>query len=188
VHRSDKLPHACLANSTYAESMGQAKSRGGTDGWQSVPEGAGSIERFVRTAARIDGLSNSTQDIVDYAFGMLDGVNQGYDLDSHSTVWSIVYDIGEKRVLFRTHNHREIRRIDFATLKFDCSQPVPVWDILEGGEGDITGQWRAYSRDLNGETARKNVTHPAIIQAFGDMSPLLEPVISYTEKFTSCEE
>jgi hypothetical protein len=37
-------------------------------------------------------------------------------------------------------------------------------------------------------TARKNITHRSIVNIFGDMSRLLEPVSSYAENFTACEE
>jgi penicillin V acylase-like amidase (Ntn superfamily) len=188
VHRADNLPHACLANSTYAESIRHSAMHQGADGSRTIPDGDGSIERFVRTAARIDAFARADQDVVDYAFDMLDGVNQGYELDAHSTVWSVVYDIGEKRILFRTHNHREIRRLELSQLKFDCAQPVPVWDVLSGGAGDITGRWTRFTAELNRETARKNVTHPAIVRTFGDLSALLAPVSGYAENFTACEE
>lgn len=188
VHRSNSLPYACLTNDTYDKSTTSTREQQTLGDSASPPTGRGSIERFVRTANHLASRSPSNNTPVDHAFTMLDDVNQGYDLNSHATVWSIVYDIAARQIHFRTHNHREIRTLNLKKLDFDCHQPVPVWNVLADNSGDLSGRSQPLTQELNLETARKSINHPSIVAIFGDMSRLLAPVANYPTAFTHCAD
>lgn len=181
VRKGTDLPYTTLANSTYEESLKQAGQCRGLGGQDPVPEGPGSLERFARAAAAVKAFSGSERDMVGYSFDVLHSVNAGYELNQHSTVWSIVYDVTGRKVHFRTNSNRKTRVIDLARLNFSNTEPAQVWPILGEGEGDITGQSVPYSKALNREMVVRQVSNPGVVGIFGDMSRMVDLVAAYPE-------
>ncbi|HYI13131.1 MAG TPA: linear amide C-N hydrolase [Thermoanaerobaculia bacterium] len=130
VHRGDKLPVAVLANDPYAQSV--AGQRGN------------SAARFTRAAK---GLASATS--VDAAFALLDEVAQ------QSTQWSIVYDLRNRAVTYRTAANREKRSLRFAELDFACATPVRVLDV-DSGRGNVASLLRDYTRAANESLVRRS--------------------------------
>lgn len=130
VHRGDKLPVAALANDPYAENA--AGQRGP------------SMPRFTRAAK---GLANVTS--IDAAFALLDAVAQSH------TQWSIVYDLRNRAVTYRTAANREKRTLRFADLDFACASPVRVLDV-DSGKGNVASLLRDYTRAANESLVRRS--------------------------------
>lgn len=127
VHRGDSLPVPALANDAYA--------------WSVKNDSA----RFARTA---NGLKRATT--VDAAFALLDEVAQPH------TQWSIVYDLRNRAVHWRTKDNREKRSLRFDGLAFGCAAPTRVLDVHEGG-GDVANLFRDYSTAANLALLRASV-------------------------------
>ena len=139
VHRGREMPFKALANDTYEASV--AYTRRATDGG-----GMSSLERFARAAARTRGAPSRAAAAVDAAFDLLGDVAQG-----DYTQWSIVYDIGHRRAMFRTHLNHEIRWLDLATLEFACgARPLSV-GVNAPGSGDLAGKLTACTLETNTE-------------------------------------
>jgi penicillin V acylase-like amidase (Ntn superfamily) len=119
VHRGDALPAPVLANDTYAWSL------------------QNDTTRFARAA---QGVKTATT--VAAAFALLDAVAQSH------TQWSIVYDIRNRAIAWRTKDNRDARTIRFADLDFSCARPVRVLDIHEG-KGDVARLFHDYSTAAN---------------------------------------
>lgn len=135
AHTGDKLPVAALANSTYAESLREAKGQSG---------GRSSLSRFARAGERARGFDAKKGDPVKYAFETLDQVAQG-----DYTKWSIVYEIDRGRVHFRTRDRRKVRSLDLKSVDFSCATPVRVLDLDADVEGDVARHLVPYTRALN---------------------------------------
>jgi penicillin V acylase-like amidase (Ntn superfamily) len=115
---------SALANDPYEQSLAAMK-RGGND-------------RFARAAK---GVANATT--VDAAFALLDDVQQSH------TQWSIVYDLRNRAVHWRTAVNRKPRSVKLSTFDFSCATPVRVSDI-------DANDFRDYTRALNAALVRKS--------------------------------
>lgn len=131
IHRDDKLPFPVLTNDTYQKSSATATEaiRNNT-----LP-GNNSLDRFVTACKMVSNLKtgNINLPLTDYAFTILDKVSQG-----DFTKWSIVYDINNKKVLFKTADHKTIRSFSFSAFDFSCSATPKMFDMSQAGKGDIS--------------------------------------------------
>ena len=103
--------------------------------------------------------------LIDYAFDILNEVAQGTveEIDGVSirsmagTEWSIVYDIKNLRVYFRTFDNKKIRYIDMSSFDFSCKTPVKVLDIQEDFSEDVSSKFINYTNKINREFIRKTL-------------------------------
>lgn len=130
VHRGETLPVPVLANDQYARSL------------RMMREGAN--DRFAHAAKRVPSAATMRD-----AFAILDEVAQPH------TQWSIVYDIRNLAVSWRTAENREIRALRFASLDFSCATPVQVVDV-HTGTGDVAKRLGAYTRAQNLALVRRS--------------------------------
>jgi erythromycin esterase-like protein len=98
-----------LSNNNYKESLRYLQNFEGFGGKMAVKNRPGSNERFVTIANML--LSFNTQPPINYAFQILDTVKQT------DTQWSLVYDIKNLKVHFRSANCDFIKVFDFKELK-----------------------------------------------------------------------
>jgi choloylglycine hydrolase len=145
AHTGDALPFRVLTNNTYTESAAYLQRFAGFGGTETIPSADGSLDRFACAAALIrSGAANPGQSPVERAFSILEKVAQ-----AQSTQWSIVYELGAKRIAFRTRRAPEVRTIDMKTLDFSCRQPAALLDIHAPGSGDVLGSFKPYSAEQN---------------------------------------
>ena len=140
AHSGDKLPYSTLANDTYARSLAYANST-------KAATTESSLDRFSRAAHKsreFDKRFRSEREGVDYAFMILGDVAQ-----KNSTQWSIVYDQKRGRIYFRTRKRSELKSIDTTLLDYSCGTPVKVLDIDLKEAGDVTRQFKSYTREAN---------------------------------------
>jgi hypothetical protein len=81
---------------------------------------------------------------VDYSFKILETVAQG----SH-TKWSIVYDLVNKRIYFKSLGYGEIKHFSFNAFDFSCKKQSMVFDINQPLKGDVTKDFLAFSLERN---------------------------------------
>ncbi len=149
--RSDRtLPLPVLTNNTYNESLDYLNRTLGYGGDPVTPEGSGSLARYARAAngahrVRTAGGENP----VDETFAILADVAQ-----PGSTQWSIVYELEEERVSFRTSGNSAIRTVDLSKLELDCTAEALVLDLSAEVAGDQTSKLTPYDADVNMKTIR----------------------------------
>jgi choloylglycine hydrolase len=144
-HTGESLPHAVLTNHTYENSLEYLGRHRGFGGEQPVRGTTRSLDRFARAAQGVRDFEGVPGErAVETAFGILADVSQGA-----MTRWSIVYDIGELRVYFRTFDNATIRYVDLGDFDFSCRSPVTILDIQAGVEGDAKDHFKPYSRAAN---------------------------------------
>jgi penicillin V acylase-like amidase (Ntn superfamily) len=141
VHKGNQLAFPVLTNSIYSESVEYAKSTSN----QPV-EGGGSLERFARACQLIAeykaGKSNAP--LVDQSFNILQSLSQG-----SFTKWSIVYDITNRRIHFRTNAAPEVKALAFSAFDFACAKAPLFLDMNQRVKGEVSNLFRSMTADVN---------------------------------------
>ena len=144
-HTSQTLPIEALANSTYDESLEYLENHAGFGGEKEISHSTRSLDRFVRAASMIHGYKNNKRvPIIDYAFEVLADVSQ-----QNSTQWSIVYDIKNFSVYFKTLSAQKIKILHLRDFDFSCQTPSKVIDIDTDRPGNISRYFLEFSTDIN---------------------------------------
>ena len=139
-HTNDTMPVKALTNTAYSESLRRYE----TDDIP-TPDEHCSVERFFRAASMLSSYApDNGNSPVNYAFEVLKNISQ-----SGRTQWSIVFDVTNLRVLFKTRNHQQIRYLDLKTIDLACSPSLVALGVNEPVSGDVGGQLRVYSREAN---------------------------------------
>lgn len=144
-HTGDNMMIKVLTNNSYQESVNYLKQFKDFGGENTIVTDKSSLGRFVNACSLVKSYSPSPgKTAVDYGFEILSSVDQG-----EFTKWSIIYDIKNTVVCFRTFDNRKIKSIDLKNLDFKCGSMVKVIDINTDSEGDISALMSDYSYELN---------------------------------------
>ena len=137
VHKGKELPFPVLTNSTYDESIQKTK---GTNNTLSFHDN--SIERFAKACSMVEKfqLENINTPVADYAFSILDKVSQ-----NDWTKWSIVYDITNKKISFKSHDFTTIKTISFSSFDFSCSSISKMYNINQNPTGEVSSLFKNFS-------------------------------------------
>jgi penicillin V acylase-like amidase (Ntn superfamily) len=132
------LPVCALANNTYDQSVSYSKSLANPKTKEFTK---GSNDRFAQAATMVQDYKGG--DVIDYSFNILDRVAQG-----NFTRWSIVYDIRNMTIHYKTQTNRETRVLNVGDFDFSCDKPSLYIDIDENFKDETSG-FRPYSREKN---------------------------------------
>jgi penicillin V acylase-like amidase (Ntn superfamily) len=147
VHKGNDLSVPVLTNNRYDESV-KAYRTSGTNG-------NNSLERFEQACNMIRHFTADKTDMpaTDYAFDILSEVAQG-----DFTKWSIVYDLSNKTIQFKTSRFKQIKSISFSSFDFTCTASSKVWDMNQPQKGNVAPLFEKFNEALNKrivETAAK---------------------------------
>ncbi len=132
VHPGKQLPYTVLANCTYENSLEYKASKGKKEGKQYNDWTENSSGRFVTAATMIEAY-NGKEDRIDYSYKILESVSQ-----PGGTKWSIVYDISNKVIYYRSEINPVRQEIDLKNINFSCNDQslfVPMSEKLSEGPG-----------------------------------------------------
>lgn len=130
-HTGSSLAVAALSNHPYEASLAYAATTP-----PAVADHVSSLGRFVHAAAAVRNFPQAqSPDPIGYAFSALDAVRQ-----PNLTQWSIVYDLRNLSVYFRTLPVPLNKRIQLAALDFDPSAPIRMMDINANTSGEVFPQ------------------------------------------------
>jgi choloylglycine hydrolase len=161
VHKEMELPFAVLTNDTYASSVQTAhsllQSKPGFEKGSTVSLQNNSLDRFVKACSMVKKFNETKMDVpvTDFAFSILDKVAQG-----SYTKWSIVYDISNKRIHFKTDSNKDIKTIEFSVFDFACNKPSTMFNMNQDGKGDISKQFI-----LSDKKIKQQVLHQAVTES-----------------------
>jgi choloylglycine hydrolase len=159
-HVGESLPATVLTNNTYEASLAYLKQHVGFAGTRPVAHTPSSLDRFVCASDLIRRYEpQRSGDVVDYAFDILRRVAQG-----KSTRWSIVYDIANQRIHFRTRSATERRFIDLRKLDFCCGSEVLILDVNRNLTGNVTDHLAAYTPERNHTLVRTAYTETPFLK------------------------
>ena len=103
------------------------------------------MERFVNAADLVDKYdSKRTESPIDFAFNILDAV-----ANASSTQWSIVFNIADLSIQYKTIGNRKVRYFNLKSFDFACSGPTRVLDINADLSGDVTARFVDYTYQMN---------------------------------------
>jgi choloylglycine hydrolase len=139
------------------------------DRYEDAVRGVG--DRFARATARLSSVTT-----IPAAFAVLDDVRQSH------TQWSIVYDIRNRAVTWRTAANREVRTLRFAALDFTCATPVKVLDV-DSGRGDVASLLTGYTRAQNLALVRRSTRGTSFLRTTPDAE--IETTAAWPER-SSC--
>lgn len=145
-HTGETMIVNVLTNDTYEKSVNYLKNHEGFGGNERIAkEDKGSMGRFVTACGMVKAYKPAEgKTAVDYGFEILKTVDQG-----EYTRWSIVYDIKNSAVYFRTSDNKKIKNISYKELDFACATDVKMIDINSDMEGNINPQLGGYSYEAN---------------------------------------
>ena len=154
VHKGSDLSFSVLTNNTYDESVKSVKN--------SSSNGNNSLERFGQACKMIQQLNtnNIAKPLTDYAFDILGEVAQG-----DFTKWSIVYDITNKTIQFKTNRFKQVKTISFSAFDFNCTAMAKVWDMNQTANGAINNLFQNFNNDIN-----KRIVETAAKESEGNVS------------------
>jgi penicillin V acylase-like amidase (Ntn superfamily) len=157
VHKGDDLPLPALANTAYATSsrlimdVDETKSLSNEQSDSYIDN---SVKRFAYACAMVRKYQQTDIDkpIVDYSFEILDKVNQ-----PEFTKWSIVYDVSNMTVYFKSASFNDVKSVAFADVDFSCSGTPLALDINQAAKGNVKNMLAAFSDELNMGVMQKAV-------------------------------
>ncbi|MEO8446536.1 MAG: linear amide C-N hydrolase [bacterium] len=144
-HSGDDMKYKVLTNDTYDRSLNYLKSIKEFGGENEMPLVKGSLERFAQSCSMVNNYKTQPgQNAVDYGFKILDEMKQG-----DATKWSIVYDIKNMQIYFKTFDDQKIKNIDLASIDYNCITPVRMLDINAEAEGNVNEKFNEYNYAAN---------------------------------------
>jgi choloylglycine hydrolase len=142
---AEDMPFKVLTNDFYdvsVEYLAKFKEFGGSGEISNSPR---SLERFAKTCKLIKEYDGK-EDAVDYSFGVLKNISQ-----PGATQWSIVYDLKNSKIYFRTLTSPEIKSVLFSELDFNCNSAVKILDVDYTKAGNVSGVMEDYTFEKNYE-------------------------------------
>ena len=137
VHTGSSLKYPVLTNSPYKQSVQLTDANNRQDN---------SIERFATACSMIQSFQKADQKInaIDYGFSILNAISQG-----NYTKWSIVYDIKNRLINFKTNEAKSIKQVHFNQLDFSCKTGPLEYNINQQSKGNIFKQLLPFSFQNN---------------------------------------
>lgn len=150
VHTGKNLPYPVLANSTYQSSLQSLKAtffQNEEPGFQ-----ANSGDRFSKACSMVQQYTKTDmkKPIVDYSFDILKKVSQG-----SFTKWSILYDITNKKIHFKTEGYQQLKSFDLAAFNFSCTSKPLAFNMNQNAAGNITKRFSTYSDAVNSKALKQ---------------------------------
>lgn len=141
-YAGDDLRVKAMANMRYERSQ-YAYEHGGTRWWWSNPgQSAERVAACQTRAERFDPARDTSA--VDYAFGTL----LHYVAAPH-TRWSIVYDIPNRDIYFRTDRSPAYKHMALSAFDFSCGASKLMLDVNADLEGDVEDDFVPYDYDVS---------------------------------------
>ena len=129
VYRGKDLPYPVLENDVYSKSLYRYKNNESC--------------RFATATKMISNYKpQANTSIIDYSFDILKSVVL-------KGSWSIVYDIKNMKIYFKTASNPNIQTIDFKKFDFNCEFPGMVYNLELNGKGNINDSFIPFNSELN---------------------------------------
>lgn len=170
VHQGKDLSVPVLTNSTYKESVSHLNS--GSAGNARSGSSLGRFEKACSMVQQYNSKTNSSP--IDYSFRILKEVAQG-----DFTKWSIVYNIKESKIFFKTNSYQPIRSMSFSSFNFACTEKPMAFNINTRTDGNVSSQFSSYS---------KNSDFKIIQRSFSESIDRISVPAAYIQKISEYPE
>jgi penicillin V acylase-like amidase (Ntn superfamily) len=181
VHSGKSLTVPALCNMPYADEMIRQATFSGLVGSLYRWLDSGSDHRFLICA---DGLANFDNnlypDAVDYAFDLL--ANMQFPATRQ---WSIVYDVANRSVAFRTAKSPGVKTLRLDAVQFSETAPMRILGDIDAIEsGDIAEALQPFNEESNWATIEKFVTSLVRFVAASDTADSLNAYLNAQHDLT----
>jgi len=123
VAYKEKLPITVLTNNSYQESLRSLTDSNKEEVSQN-PFTSNSLFRFAETVKKMKEVNQTTSNLIAYSFEVLDVVKQ-----ENFTQWSIVYDIQNQEIHFKTKSNTTRKVIRLADFDFSSKTNCLISDM-----------------------------------------------------------
>ena len=128
VYQGNDLPIPVLENDTYFTSLEKNENKQNC--------------RFRTAANMLSKYNPKSNSPIEYSFKILDKVA----LDGS---WSIVYDIKNMEIHFKTSSNKSLRKVSVDEFDFSCKKLGKLYDLKQKDKGNIGGKFQNYSAKTN---------------------------------------
>lgn len=144
AHYDKDLPFPVLTNNFYSSSAKYVLNNNNLSNPYSFQ--GNSIERFATACTMINNFQtkNINQPIIDYSFKILETVKQ-----ANFTKWSIVYDITNRKIYFKSADHQKIKWLRFSDFDFSSTINSLLFYINQNFKGDIVKYFIPFTADIS---------------------------------------
>ncbi len=146
VHKGTDLLFPVLTNTDYASSTEAVRTSGVLEGKASATFSDNSLQRFAKACSMVNEFkqNNSKQSIIDFSFDILKNVAQpGW------TKWSIVYDVSNKAIHFKTARFTSVKFIAFTDFDFKCNSASIFLDMNQSLQGKVAKKFKPLTKEEN---------------------------------------
>lgn len=171
------MPFKVLANDFYSDGLEYLSKHKGFGGTKEIENSPASLNRFAATCKLIKEFDfDGSVKPIDYSFNVLEKVSQ----PGH-TQWSIVYDLHNLKVSFRTKESEKIKNLNFQNLDFSCSSPVKTFDVNSDNIGNVSQILADYSQSDNYDLIKYSFNNVDFLK--GTAEETIKSLSAYSESF-----
>ncbi|MBN1649767.1 MAG: linear amide C-N hydrolase [Bacteroidales bacterium] len=138
---NDRYPVSVLANNSYKTSLKSLSYFEEMEDTSKIPQTYST--RFYTTWKMMNAYTDN-QSIIDYSFQILEAIK-----DEKETQWSIVYDIKNLKIYFKTRTQERVKTIAFQSFNFSFKQTSLFFDINHNNDDSIQSHFTPYSNSQN---------------------------------------
>ena len=146
VYKGKDIKYPVLSNDTYEKSMKDLKEYNGFGGQKPIPSKWDNISDIIAKGSYLISnydSKNTNLNIIDYGFNILTEV-----ASPTRTQWSVIYDIINKKIVFKSLQNKELRTISMNDFDFSCSNNIRLLDIQKStSQEKIEKQFFDFSLD-----------------------------------------
>lgn len=162
VYKDENLPIPVLENNVYNKSLNQFENQNKC--------------RFTTAANMVKKYTNETKEnVIAYSFEILKNVVL-------SGEWSIVYDIKNMEIHFKTASDQAIKQINLKSFNFDCNSKTYIYDLKVKNSGNIDMKFIEFSTCINNEKLEDAIKDNNL-----DMYPEVLSIFKQYHKECKCE-
>lgn len=139
-HTGEALPVKVLTNIPYDVALSCLER-----GTRLEEDSNRSVGRFVDAAAKLSGYS--AEPVASPCYYVLDILTE--TVVAPHTKWSIVFDIGQRGVLYRTSASPSLKQFSLDDFDFSCESPAMMLDVNAALDGCVGTRFQPFDHDGN---------------------------------------
>ena len=126
ITQAESVTIPVCSNMFYEQSKTAIKAYEPYGGTIPIPVQWGNVPDIVATANSMIDEYDHTENVIDYGFKILNAVGS-----NTRTQWSVVFDINNKTINFKTLNNKSVRVLSLTDFDFNCNNTIPILNLDE---------------------------------------------------------